>query len=62
MGNINEMPFHFDNFGSKIIYIGDTLVQANKINGYLLDADNIIIDNIDFSSLCCKLYLYRANF
>ena len=23
MGNINEMPFHFDNFGSKIIYIGD---------------------------------------
>ena len=23
MGNINEMKFHFDDFGSKIIYIGD---------------------------------------
>ncbi len=23
MGNINEMSFHFDDFGSKIIYIGD---------------------------------------
>lgn len=23
MGDINEMPFHFDNFGSKIIYVGD---------------------------------------
>ena len=23
MGDINEMKFHFDDFGSKIIYIGD---------------------------------------
>ena len=28
MGDINEMPFHFDNFGSKIIYVGDLF---NKI-------------------------------
>lgn len=28
MGAINEMPFHFDNFGSKIIYVGDLF---NKI-------------------------------
>lgn len=28
MGNINEMQFHFDNFGSKIIYVGDLF---NKI-------------------------------
>ena len=28
MGNINEMQFHFDNFGSKIIYVGDIF---NKI-------------------------------
>lgn len=28
MGDINEMAFHFDNFGSKIIYVGDLF---NKI-------------------------------
>ena len=28
MGDINEMSFHFDNFGSKIIYVGDLF---NKI-------------------------------
>ena len=28
MGDINEMQFHFDNFGSKIIYVGDLF---NKI-------------------------------
>lgn len=27
MGNINEMKFHFDDFGSKIIYVGDKFVD-----------------------------------
>ena len=29
----------------KIIFIGDTFVPTNKINGYLIDSDNVIIDN-----------------
>ncbi len=29
----------------KIIYSGDTFALANKINGYLIESDNVIIDN-----------------
>ena len=37
--------FSYSERKQKIIYTGDTFVPTNKINGYLIDSDNIIIDN-----------------